>query len=531
MQELLHILINELRGSWRYRWIAVIVAWAVCILGWTFVYSLPNVYQAYTQVYVDARSRLAEVMGQVGASPGVGARVFVVRQALVGRPQLERVARETGLDRRATNAEEEDALYSQLREKVQVYTGRTSESSNLYTIAFEDYDRDTALAVVQTLLDTFVEDVLKLKERGTEEVDDYLADQLGYYETRLEEAEQKLADFKKRNVGLLPGESGGVFERLQVEMARLGQTELELEIERQRRQELRRQLQLENPHLPEGAQGQPGVVLPGSRTAQRISELEKQRSELLLTFTDRHPDVIAVNEQLEQLYSQQEAERAALASTENGMEGVANATNPVYQTAQIESNASSVRIVELESKLAQERAAVQKLREEIDTIPEVEAELAALTRDYDQYRALYSEILVRKERERMGKVDEDSDVVTFNVTDPPKVGLEPVGPKRTLMAFGVLILGLGAGGGLAFVLNRINPVFHDAEGLRRFLEKPVLGQVSTMLLDAHVRHRRWDVVRFAAATTALIAFFSVVLVLQEPAVRLVRAALGQTGLL
>lgn len=530
MRELLHMFLNELRGSWRYRWFAVLVAWIVCVLGWTAVYSLPDTYQAYTQVYVDARSRLAEVMGQVGVSPSVGSRVFVVRQAMLGRPQLERVARETGLSARAMNAADEEALYAELREKILVDTGRTSESSNLYTIAFEYHDRAMALAVVQTLLDTFVEDVLKLKQSGTEQVDDYLADQLAYYEGRLEEADQKLAAFKKENVGLLPGESGGVFERLQVEMAILKQVEMELYIERDRRQELGRQLQSENPYLPEGASGDSGVVVPGSKAAERISELERQRSELLLTFTARHPDVIALNEQLEQLYAQQQAERTARANVEGGPDGAANATNPVYQTAQIAGNVSSVRIVELESKLQQHRRAVAELREQIDTIPEVEAELASLSRDYDQYRALYSEILLRKERERMGKVDENSDVVTFNVTDPPKVGLDPVGPKRTLMMFGVLILGLGAGGGLAFVMNQINPVFHDVESLRRFLGKPVLGQVSMTLLDARVSERRHDVVRFAAATSMLFAFFSAMLVLQEPAVRLVRTVFTQTGL-
>jgi polysaccharide chain length determinant protein (PEP-CTERM system associated) len=529
MHELLHLIRNQIRGAWRYRWYAMLVVWIICLLGWSFVYSLPNIYQSHAQVYVDAQSRLAEVMGQVGVSPGVGARVFVVRQAMLGQPQLERVARETGIDQRATNAEEEEELYTGLREKIQVHTGRTSESSNLYTISFEDHDRDMALSVVRTLLDTFVEDVLKLKEAGTEQVDSYLAVQLSYYENQLLEAEQSLADFKKKNVGLLPGESGGVFERLQLEMAQLKQVEVDLNIERDRRDELRRQLQSDTPYLPENTEGTTGVKLPGSSTGVRVTELEKQRADLLLTYTARHPDVIALNEQLEQLYLQQEAERAALLRSGGGMEGAANATNPVYQTAQIALNESSVKIVGLQSKLLGHRTTVEQLREQIDTIPQVEAELATLTRDYDQYRALYSEILLRKERERMGKVDADADVVSFNVTAPPTVGLEPVGPKRTLLIFGVLILGLGAGGGLAFVLNQAHPVFHDIEGLRRFMGRPVLGQVSMTLLGERRRARHAEALSFVAATTGLIAFFAGVLVLQEPGVRLVQAVLGQAG--
>jgi polysaccharide chain length determinant protein (PEP-CTERM system associated) len=530
MHELLNIFRIEIRAAWRYRWYAMLAAWIICAAGWTAVYSLPNIYESQAQVYVDAQSRLAEVMGQVGVSPGVGARVFVVRQAMLSLPQLERVARETGLDLRATNEEERESLYAGLQQNIQVNTGRTSESKNLYTITFKDPDRDMALSVVRTLLNAFVEDVLKLKERGTEQVDTYLSDQHAYYEDRLEDAERELADFKKRNVGLLPGESGGVFERLQLEMAQLKQVEVDLGIERDRRDELRRQLQSDTPYLPENSDEKSTAVrLPGSRTSDRINELETQRANLLLSFTDRHPDVVALNEQLEQLYVQQEAERAARIRSGGGMEGAENATNPVYQTAQIALNDSSVKIVGLQSKLTQHRAAVEQLREQIDTIPEVEAQLAALTRDYDQYRALYSEILLRKERERMGKVDNDSDVVSFDVTAPPTVGLEPVGPKRTLMIFGVLIFGLGAGGGLAFVLSQAHPVFLDTEGLRRFMARPVLGQVSMTLRGARRRSRLLDSVSFVAATTGLIAFFTGVLLLQEPGVRLIRAALWQAG--
>jgi polysaccharide chain length determinant protein (PEP-CTERM system associated) len=529
MQELLHILQNEVRGAWRFRWLAIRIVWVICILGWLGVYSLPNIYQAYAQVYVDLRSRLAEVMGQVGVSPGVGAGVFVVRQAMLGLPQLERVARETGLNKRATNAEEKEALYTGLQERILVSTGRTTESSNLYTITFEDRDRDMPLAVVDTLLNTFVEDVLKLKEVGTEQVDSYLADQLTYYENSLQAAEQKLADFKKKNVGLLPGESGGVFERLQTEMAQLKQVEVDLKIERDRREELRRQLQSDSPYLPANTDAATTAKVPGSQASDRISELEKQRNGLLLTFTDRHPDVIALNEQLEQLYLQLEAERASLLRSGVGMEGASNATNPVYQTAQISLNDSSVKIVALQSELQEHQTRVAELREQINTIPEVEAELATLTRDYDQFRALYSEILLRKERERMGKVDEESDVVTFNVTAPPTVGFEPVGPKRTLLIFGVLIFALGAGGGLAFVMNQMQPVFHDADDLRRFLDRPVLGQVSMTLLGHNRRARRVDDISFVAVTAGLIIFFAGILLFQEPGVRLIRTVLWQAG--
>ena len=105
MHDLIKQIRTEIHGMWRYRWAAMFVTWVICIGAWTSIFSMPDIYEASAKVYVDADSRLAEVMGQVGVAPGVGSRVFVVRQAMLGRPQLERVARETDLDLRARTEE------------------------------------------------------------------------------------------------------------------------------------------------------------------------------------------------------------------------------------------------------------------------------------------------------------------------------------------------------------------------------------------------------------------------------------------
>ena len=115
MQDLYHLIQTELRGAWRYRWLALIAAWIVCALGWLLVFSMPDIYEARARVYVDADSRLADVMGEVGVRPGVGSRVYIVRQAMLGRPQLERVARESDLDLRARTEEEKEALLEYLK--------------------------------------------------------------------------------------------------------------------------------------------------------------------------------------------------------------------------------------------------------------------------------------------------------------------------------------------------------------------------------------------------------------------------------
>ncbi|MBT8080171.1 MAG: hypothetical protein KJO31_16450 [Gammaproteobacteria bacterium] len=515
MQDLIQQIRTELRGMWRYRWAAMVVAWTVCLFGWISVFSMPDIYQANAKVYVDADSRLADVMGQVGVAPGVGSRVFVVRQAMLGRPQLERVARETDLDLRAGTEEEKEALLFNLSEKVSVTSGRSSQARNLYTISFADHDRKMAIAVVQTLLDTFVEDVLELKELGAEEVTDYLDDQLSHYSGLLTESEAQLANFKKQYVGLLPGENGGIFERLQIEMELLKQLRLDLQIETDQRNELRRQLESDDPMLPEGAEMMSGVTVSGTPTETAIADLKNRRSGLLLTFTEKHPDVVAIDEQLQQLYEARRQEMAAMRSSGLGMEGAANATNPVYQSAQIALNESNVRLAGIRSQIAQREALVNRLNSEIGTIPEIEAQYAELTRNYAQYQSLYNELLMQKERERMGSVGEEHDVVSFNIVEPPTATYEPVAPKRGILILGVLLAGLGIGGGIAFVLHQLNPVFHDVNTLRKITGRPILGVVSMTWLERGRARRRFDFLCFAGVGAGLIFIFLCTILFQD----------------
>lgn len=529
MQEILQELRLLIRGMLRYRWVAMAVVWICCLLGWVGVYTMPNIYEARAKVYVDAESRLAKVMGQVGASPGVGTQVFVVQQAMLARPQLEKVAKETGIITRAHNKEEREKLLVDLQNNIVVSTGYRNETRNLYTITFQDQDREMSVAVVQKLLDTFVNDVLHLKEQGSEQVDSYLDEQLKHYSDQLSDAESKLADFKKEYVGLLPGETGGVFDRLQDEMNGLKKLQQELQTELDRREELRRQLATVNPYLPDNATGSAGAGVPGSSTEATIKDLEKRRADLLLTYTDRHPDVVAIDEQLKLLYDKRTQERQALQKSGTGVEGIANATNPVYQNAQIALNQSSVLIAGLRSQLEQRQATVRKLNEQVNSIPEIEAKYAKLTRDYGKFESLYDEIMIRKERERMGKAGEERDVVSFNIIEPPEAPLDPVAPRRALYLIGVFILSLGAGATTAFVLHQVHPVFHDVQTLRQVSRQPVLGAISLTWLEKYRHTRRAGMTSFLLVGCSLLALFAVTLVFQDVGLGLVNTVKASIG--
>ena len=103
MQEQIQDFFADHKGSWRYRWAALGMAWLVCLIGWFAVYTYPDSYESAATVYVDTNSALRPLLDQMTVDTDVLSRVELVTIAMLGRPQLEKVARETDLHLRAAS--------------------------------------------------------------------------------------------------------------------------------------------------------------------------------------------------------------------------------------------------------------------------------------------------------------------------------------------------------------------------------------------------------------------------------------------
>ena len=84
----------------------------------------------------------------------------LVRRALLGRPQLERVIANTDLHLRVRNERDHENLLLDLMNEIRI-TGQAAtpqtRDANIYNIAYMDADRRLAYTVVKTLLDSFVQ--------------------------------------------------------------------------------------------------------------------------------------------------------------------------------------------------------------------------------------------------------------------------------------------------------------------------------------------------------------------------------------
>jgi len=531
MQELLNQIIDKVRGSWRFRRFALVGAWLVAMAGWTFIFLLPDSYLASSRVFVDTRTAVKSVTQGLTLDQDVNAQLNLVRQSLLSHPQLEPVAVKIGLvDRRTMNAEQVVRAVSELRNHVDVGVASAGESGDhdagsIYSIQYRDISRTRALQVVEILQTNLIENTLGGKREGSEGAQKFLEEQIRELERRLRESEDRLAEFKKTNVGKMPTESGGYFQRLQLEIDAVTAAQTSLAVATSRRDELSRQLRGDIPVAAAGGGSPPsqsnGASGTGGDTMSRIKETQARLDELMLRFTDKHPDVVAARENLVQLKLRRESEMEALKRGDPGAIATSGVgANPVYQSIQLALNQTDVEIASLRRELSGHQSKVAELRNMLDTMPQVEAEYARLNRDYDVTKANYTALVERLEKSRLGEQASTSGSVRFDVIEPPNADFNPVSPKRSLLVLGVLLGSIGIGGGIAFLLHTLRPVFTSVKSLTEVTGLTVLGSVSMAWLEQQKHTRRNSYIRYAIAIGGLFVIGAVVLQLNRMGFRL-----------
>jgi polysaccharide chain length determinant protein (PEP-CTERM system associated) len=505
MNVIVEEVLEEVRGAWRFRWWALAAAWLLGVLGWAVVMLLPDMYEGRATVFVDTRTALRPVLQGLAVEQDVEAELNFVRQSLLGAPQLEKIARDVGLLNPAlTDVRERVSVIDGLRDRIAITVTSASssegarEAGSIYGIVYQDRNRARSLKVVGELLNTLIVDTLGGKRQGSQDAQKFLETQIRDYETRLRAAEDKLADFKKHNVGAMPTEEGGYFARLQSEMDAVKTAQTALSVAMSRREELTRQLNGESPlsaaATPGLVPGGPGAAAGGGDTLSRIRETQAHLDELLLNYTDKHPDVIAARQTLAELTARRASEIESLRRGDaSALANSGAAANPVYQSIQLALNQADVEIASLRRQLGDHQSRVADLRRALDTMPKVEAEYAQLNRDYDVNKTQYTALLTQLEKAKLGQEADTNGSVRFEIVEPPNAEYRPVSPHRSLLVLVVLGLALGCGAGLAYLIQMLKPVFWSVRTLAENTGATVLGAVSPAFPQALLRRKRWDV--------------------------------------
>lgn len=508
MNEQLMQLYGYLHGMWRYRWSAVFIAWMVAIAGWLAVLSLPDQYSAKAVVYIDTTSVMAPLLKGLAPQADTGDELAVMTRVLLSRENLMKLVNDTDMHLDTNSRLEKEMLVSKLSNDISIQGGRVGNKrskDNLYEISYTNTSAQLSYMVVSNLLNTMIENALNSTRSDTVTTQKFLDAQISEYEQRLFVSEQKLAEFKKTNIGYMPNEKGGYYARLQRAQDDVDALNVQLKLTKQRVEALRKQLSGENP-LISSETYQPAAVA-------KLKQMEDKRKELLILYTEKHPDVLALDVSIKNLKERVNSTED-VAPAESDSESVE--FNPVYQEMKVALNSAKIEVGVLQAQLEDKKQSAEKLKGFIDVIPEVEAKLTRLNRDYDITRTRYLNLVERRESSRLAEsASKSGNDITFRVIEQPVVPLSPSGPPRLLFLAGALLVALGAGLAWSFLRFMLAPTYFDVSQLSEKTGLPILGTVSLYLSPQHKSRRRLQLLSFLSVTCFLLVVFSGVMVFHE----------------
>jgi len=514
MDEIFRVAVITLRGMWNYRWIGLATAWLVGIVGFAAVALTPERYEASARIFVNTDSILKPLMTGLTVQPNDEQRITMLSRVVISRPNVDRLVRETGLDAKVANPQQRDLLLDSVMKRLQ-FKAVGRDNQNLYTLTFRDVDPERAKRAIDLLASMFIQQSKGGKTEDTAAAKRFIDEQIAIYEQKLQEAENKLKNFRTENLGMAPGEGrSDYFARMGETERSLNQARLELREAERARDAYRAGIAAAQSASAEGA-GLGATAIALAEMDSRLDAMRKSLDTLLLRFTEDHPDVQGARRALRELEAQR---RSLAASAKMGDAPVVLPTTPVPGvTSAARASTDSLRerlvqaeaaVASLSARVAEYSARYEKLKASATLVPKLEAELAQLNRDYDVNKRNYESLVARRESANISsEMQSVAGVSDFRLVDPPRVTPGPVWPNHRMLFPLALLVALASGVAAAYVAREVRPSFYDGRALREATGLPLLGVVSQNLTENLRREHRRGAVRFLGGVGALVGAY------------------------
>lgn len=321
------------------------------------------------------------------------------------------------------------------------------EGTKLVTLHYQHTKPAIAAAVVHGVADVFIESNYKRERGGQKELKEEVAKNAVELRQKIERLEEdRLNYLKSHNVPISTDKGANIqSERLQTVSEQLLEAENLLKV---LRTSYSTAVGATNIFSVPEVQSDKNI----QEAQKRISELNEKRSQLLIKYTDQHPEILAVNEQLKRVdeYLKKSAEEV-VASLKSRYESTQKRRDELavdYQRELSKSNQDS-----------QDMTRLGTLNQEIETT-----------------KQLYNQVLQRQQEMQLGQ---DSEKAPNNVTiaTAAKIPDSPIGPNRSRNIFIAFFVSLFAGVGLAFLLDFVDDTLKSMDDVSRYIQLPTLAMI------------------------------------------------------
>ncbi len=496
----------------RYRWLVVIPLCITLTVGLYLALTIPRVYSASTTILVQAQKVPGSYVKSI-VTTGIDDRINTISQQILSQSNLEKIIGQFGLFQEQGKRKWflEDKIKN-LQKRIHVNLTRARKGTDAFTITYKGTHPERVMNITNTLAGLYMDENLKLREAQAVGTSEFLDSELKKTRKKLVEKEQILSEYRSKYMGGLPDELESnlrTMDRLQQQLTDR-QTMLR-EIRNSIATFKAQMVQLqESKSQAKDAMARQMIISSGetqslmSDTATRLARAEFELEELLLRYTDKHPDVIKKRTTIARLKRLEETEAPAglektiSEKTENATRGQnhASATGTNIQYS-LQLNQHENEAAQIQREITDIKARMKLYQRRVDETPRREQELRALERDYGNIQEIYSSLMDRRlEAELSVNMEKKQKGEQFRILDPARLPQRPISPDvKKLFVFSTAA-GMGTSGGIIFLLIFLDNTIRRDEDIEENLGLPILASVPPLKKKKDRLRNRLELVGF-----------------------------------
>lgn len=350
----------------------------------------------------------------------------------------------------ADASEEYEADTSLVSDFIKRITVGPIRNSRLVDVSFRAKDPLLAAKIANTLASAYIDQNLEIKLEAVQNAGKWLHTRIEEEREKVEKAEQGLLRYKEKH-GIVTDFSSDVEQVTAQKLAQLNSQVVQAE-SRRVEAETRYNQALGLVGSPDMLDSIPEVL--NNELIRQIKSMEvdlyKRMSELSKKYGQKHPQMVAIESELQTLQKRKAQE----------VDRVINSLRNEYRVT-----------------LAKEKSlkeALGKQKQEAIALNQKAVGYGGLQREADSARRMY-EVLIKRFKET--SLTEDMRTGNIRIIDKAEVPSDPVKPRKKLNLLMAVMLGLFAGIGLAFFFEYLDNTIKIPEDVKRHLKIPYLGPV------------------------------------------------------
>jgi polysaccharide chain length determinant protein (PEP-CTERM system associated) len=474
----------------RYWWIPTFMTLTLGTLGLTASLVLPKKYTSSTVVLVEQPTVPSDVIKSV-INNDLNQRMASMKAQILSRSRLEMIINKFNLYPQQRATTHMDDLVEKLKnaisvELIQPMAGSADREPPGFNISVTFDNPQLAQQICQEISSAFMEQNATIRILKTGKVSEFLTQQLNDAKAKLDEQDQKLAQFKAEHLVSMP-------EQEQANLAMLGTMNSQLDATTQALSRAQEDKSL-NETLLNQQESSWKATLSGQQNPetqdQELATLQEQLSALLAKYTPEHPDVIKLKAQIEDL--KKRIGEGAPAKSAAATAQAALREPPSIQQLRAKIKQDDFSIADLTKRQSQIQEQIRGVQGRLQASPVVEQQLKELTRNYQTASDIYNDLLKKRENSDMAKdLEQQQEGETFRVVDSPSLPSTPSFPKKIVFVGGGLGGGLGLSIGILYLLALSDKALYSERDVEVCLKLPVLASVPSFEVDGHAHGQKF----------------------------------------